>query len=86
MVYQYFGYGANECIALTTLGLVLGFNQVSKIWTNFTEKWLNGLFEEIRICLGKECIEEGLLKQSNLQLDQRYQDHTFKTRNLKRNQ
>ena len=67
--YQYFGYGANECIALTTLGLVLGFNQVSKIWTNFTEKWLNDLFEEIRICLGKECIEEGLLKQSNLQLD-----------------
>ena len=51
------------------LGLVLGFNQVSKIWTNFTEKWLNDLFEEIRICLGKECIEEGLLKQSNLQLD-----------------
>lgn len=67
--YQYFGYGANECVALATLGLVLGFNQVSKVWTNFTDRWLNNLFEEIRICLGKECIEDGLLKQSNLQLD-----------------
>lgn len=67
--FQYLGYAANDCIALATLGLVLGFNQVSKIWTSYTQLWLNNLFEEVRICIGKQCVEEGLLKESNIQLE-----------------
>ncbi|RCK67116.1 hypothetical protein Cantr_03446 [Candida viswanathii] len=66
--FQYLGYAANDCIALAILGLVLGFNQVSKVWTGCTDKWLTNLFEEIRVCLGKQCVEEGLLKESNAQL------------------
>ncbi|EMG51111.1 hypothetical protein SBY92_001907 [Candida maltosa Xu316] len=69
LAYQYFGFSPNECITLASLGLVLGFNQVSKVWTHFTDGWLKNLFEEIRICLSKECVEDGLMKESNVQLE-----------------
>ncbi|EGW33615.1 uncharacterized protein SPAPADRAFT_55461 [Spathaspora passalidarum NRRL Y-27907] len=66
--YQFFGFSANASIALLSLGLVVGFNQVSRIWIEFTHNWLTELFEEIRVCLSKECIEKGLLKQSDNRL------------------
>ncbi|RLV93656.1 hypothetical protein JA1_002380 [Spathaspora sp. JA1] len=65
LAYQFFDFSSNSCIALFTLGLVVGFNQVSRIWIEFTQNWLSSLFEEIRVCLSKDCIEKGLLKQSD---------------------
>ncbi|KAG7664674.1 uncharacterized protein J8A68_001770 [[Candida] subhashii] len=68
VAYQHFDFTVNAAIALLGLGWVVGFNHVSKVWTGFSNEWLNKLFEEVRLCLGKDCIDEGLLKQSNEKL------------------
>lgn len=67
--YQYFDFTLNLAVALFSLGLVVGVNHLSKKWTSFSTKWMNDLFEEIRITLGRDCIEEGLVKE----LEERYQ-------------
>ena len=66
--YQFFEFSGNACIALFSLGWVLGFNQVSRDWINFMTKWMNQLFEEVRITVGSKCIDNGLLKESNDQV------------------
>lgn len=70
LAYQFFDFSLNLSIALFSLGLAVGFNHASKKWETFTTKWIQDLFEEIRLCLGKGCIENGLVKE----LEFRYQD------------
>lgn len=60
--YYYFAFSTNSAIALTLLGWVVGFNHLSKVWEKFTHEWLKLLYEEVRLCLGKECIDE-LMKE-----------------------
>ncbi|CCG21635.1 hypothetical protein CORT_0A12500 [Candida orthopsilosis Co 90-125] len=66
--YQFFDFSGNACIALFSLGWILGFNQVSRDWINFMNKWMNQLFEEVRITIGSKCIDDGLMRESNDQL------------------
>lgn len=66
--WQYFGFGADTAIALGLLGLVAGINHVSKLWYRFTESWLQELFEQVRLCLGQDCIDKGLLKELNIKV------------------
>lgn len=61
--YQYFDFSSNSAIALALLGWVVGFNHISKSWEIFVNKWLRNLFEDTRICLTSQCIDEGLLKE-----------------------
>lgn len=67
--YGWFGIQANTAVAVTTLGWVLGFNQVSKQWHEFTEKWLHQLYEEVRLVISKGCVENGLLKELNARFE-----------------
>lgn len=60
--YYYFEFSANSATALALLGWVVGFNHLSKVWERFTHDWLRLLYEEVRLCLGKECIDE-LMKE-----------------------
>lgn len=79
--YQYFDFSANSAVALGLLGIVLGFNHASRIWENFTKVWVQQLFEDVRLCLGKQCIDEGLLKE----LDVRFKEEiqlTTKSQNI----
>ena len=66
--YQFFDFSGNACIALCSLGWILGFNQVSRDWINFMNKWMNQLFEEVRVTVGSKCIDNGLMKESNEQV------------------
>lgn len=68
--YQYFGFGLEGACALALLGWVLGFNHVSKKWEVFTRQWLKNLFEDVRIKLGRDCIDNGLLKELNLKYNE----------------
>lgn len=70
LAYQLFDFSLNLAVALFSLGLVIGINQTSKKWETFTAKWMQDLFEEIRLCLGKDCVENGLVKE----LEFRYQN------------
>ncbi|KAM9899949.1 hypothetical protein OXX79_005424 [Metschnikowia pulcherrima] len=63
--YVWVGLDAQTAIAIAALGWMLGFNHVSKTWHNFSESWLNQLFEEVRLVISKECMEEGLWKELN---------------------
>lgn len=63
--WQYFGFSSDTAFALGLLGWVAGFNHVAKSWYSFTHSWLQELFEQVRICLGKDCIDNGLLKELN---------------------
>ncbi|KAI5953882.1 hypothetical protein CANMA_004721 [Candida margitis] len=66
--YQFFDFSGNACIALFSLGWILGFNQVSRDWISFTNRWMHQLFEEVRVTLGSKCIDNGLMKESNDQI------------------
>ncbi|KAI5964710.1 uncharacterized protein KGF55_001779 [Candida pseudojiufengensis] len=68
LAFQFFDFSANSCIALLSLGWVLGFNQVSKQWLAFMNKWCKNLNEDIRLTLTRDCIE-GLSKEANDQID-----------------
>ncbi|KAI5957505.1 hypothetical protein KGF57_003199 [Candida theae] len=70
LAYQFFGFSGNACIALSSLGWVLGFNQVSRDWIKFITKWARQLFEEVRLTVGGKCIDHGLLQESNDQVIQ----------------
>lgn len=63
--YMWLGIQPQTAIAITLLGWVLGFNEVSKRWQAFTEHWLKQLFEEVRLVISKGCIDNGLLKELN---------------------
>ncbi|KAK6197077.1 uncharacterized protein RJT21DRAFT_123493 [Scheffersomyces amazonensis] len=63
--YYYFEFSANSAIALALLGWIIGFNNVSKTWVSFSKKWLNELFEEIRLCISQKCIDKGLAREIN---------------------
>lgn len=63
--YGWFGIQAQTAVALTGLGWILGFNQVSKQWHEFTKCWLPNLYEEVRLVISKGCIDNGLLKELN---------------------
>lgn len=68
--YQYFEFTSSGAFAIALLGWVVGFNHVSKQWEKFNKSWLQDLYEDIRICIGKDCIENGLLTE----LNSRYSD------------
>lgn len=68
--YQYFGFQPESATALAALGWVIGFNNVSHKWEKFSQKWLNGVYEDVRVILGKSCIENGLLKELNVTYEQ----------------
>lgn len=68
--YLFFGFELETAGALALLGWVVGFNYVSKVWEKFSMKWTSDFFEEVRILLGKQCIDEGLLKE----LKNKYQE------------
>lgn len=61
--YGWFGIQAQTAVAVTSLGWVLGFNQVSKQWHEFSDKWLAQLYEEVRLVISNGCIDNGLLKE-----------------------
>lgn len=63
--YFWFGIHAQTAIAITTLGWVVGFNHVLKTWCAFTKEWLTTLFEEVRVVISKDCIDQGLLPELN---------------------
>ncbi|KAK6461088.1 hypothetical protein DFJ63DRAFT_215135 [Scheffersomyces coipomensis] len=63
--YYYFEFSVNSAVAIVLLGLIVGFNNVSKTWVKFSNNWLNELFEEIRLCISQQCIENGLSKRIN---------------------
>lgn len=63
--YGWFGLQAETAMAVTALGWVIGFNQVSKQWYEFTHTWLQNLYEEVRLVISKGCIDNGLLKELN---------------------
>lgn len=67
--YLFFGIQAQTAAAITTLGWVLGFNKVSKDWNDFSRTWLTSVYEEVRVLLSKDCIENGLLTELNLRYD-----------------
>ncbi|KAG2736363.1 hypothetical protein G9P44_000453 [Scheffersomyces stipitis] len=68
--WQYFDFSANSAVALFSLGWIVGFNQVSKNWEAFTNKWLINVFEQIRVCVSRECIDNGLSKELNEEAEQ----------------
>jgi hypothetical protein len=68
--WQHFDFSTNGAVAMALLGWVVGFNHVSKNWTDFTRAWTNQLFEKVRLSLGKDCIDNGLLKELNFRVDE----------------
>lgn len=65
MGYFWFGIHAQTAIAITALGWVIGFNQVLKAWHSFTKEWLANLFDEVRVVVSRDCIDQGLLPELN---------------------
>lgn len=63
--WQYFGFASDTALALGLLGWVAGFKHVARNWYEFTHGWLVELFEQVRICLGRDCIDKGLLIELN---------------------
>lgn len=61
--YQFFGYSINGSLSIFALGLVMGFNYLSKNWEKFISLWLFDLSEEIRICIDRDCVESGLIRE-----------------------
>lgn len=61
--YTLFDFTLNGSGAIFALGMVMGFNYVLKNWEIFTKKWLQNLFEEVRVCIDRDCVENGLLKE-----------------------
>lgn len=67
--YGWFGIQAKTAVAVTSLGWILGFNQVSKQWHDFSNKWLSQLYEEVRLVISNGCIDNGLLKELNVRYE-----------------
>lgn len=67
--YLFFGIQAQTAGAIAALGWVLGFNKVSKEWLEFTKLWLGQLYEEVRLVLSRDCINNGLLKELNMRYE-----------------
>lgn len=63
LAYQHFDFTLNGSMAIFSLGMVIGFNYLSKRWETFTFNWLKNLYEEVRIVIDKDCIEDGLIKE-----------------------
>lgn len=61
--YFWFGIHSQTAIAITSLGWVIGFNHVLKAWHSFTKQWLLRLFDEVRVVISKDCIDQGLLPE-----------------------
>lgn len=61
--FQYCDFSFNAAFSLFLLGWVVGFSHMSKVWEAFCNDWLTSLFEEVRLCAGRDCIENGLLKE-----------------------
>ncbi|KAK6454708.1 uncharacterized protein RJT20DRAFT_130909 [Scheffersomyces xylosifermentans] len=61
--YQYFSFTPESAAALALLGWVVGFNHVSKVWESFNHKWLSAIFEDVRLSISRDCIDEGLSKE-----------------------
>lgn len=59
--YTWFDFSANAALAISLLGWTLGFNHVSRKWTRFLRDWTAGLSEQVRICIDRDCIKNGLL-------------------------
>lgn len=70
--YWYFQFTANSALALTSLGVVVGFNYVSKNWTRVTKKWRQALYNDTRECIEGPC-QQHLLERLKQQVEQR--DH-----------
>ena len=64
LAFQFFDFSVDSSIAIGLLGWVVGFNHASKRWETFTQTWTQNLFEEVRICLSKNCIEDGLVQEA----------------------
>ncbi|GEQ71173.1 hypothetical protein JCM33374_g4854 [Metschnikowia sp. JCM 33374] len=67
--YVWVGLDLQTSVALAGLGWMLGFNHVSKAWHEFTGTWLKTLFEDIRLVISKECMDEGLFKELNTRFE-----------------
>lgn len=67
--YLFFGLQAQTAGAIASLGLVLGFNKVSKDWLTFSAAWLSEMYEEVRVIISNDCINKGLLKELNLRYE-----------------
>lgn len=61
--YGFLDFTLNLAVAIASLGLAAGFNHGSKKWEKFSHKWMRQLFEDIRVCAGYRCIENGLIKE-----------------------
>ena len=70
LAYWHFDFTANAALALTSLGIVVGFNHVSKHWTKLQKKWRQALYNDIRECIEGPC-QNQLLKELAWQLKQR---------------
>lgn len=70
LAYWHFNFTANAALALTSLGIMVGFNHVSKHWTNLQKKWRLTLYNDIRKCIEGPC-QTQLLKELAWQLNQR---------------
>lgn len=68
--YLWFGILAESAFALGLFGWVLGFNHVSREWDTFSKQWLADLFEQVRLVIGKGCIDNGLLKELGTRYDE----------------
>ncbi|OBA24161.1 hypothetical protein METBIDRAFT_77014 [Metschnikowia bicuspidata var. bicuspidata NRRL YB-4993] len=63
--YMWVGVESQTAVAIAALGWVVGFNHVSKAWHDFTATWLKRLFEDVRLVISRDCMEDGLLKELN---------------------
>lgn len=64
--YGILDFTLNLAVAIASLGLAAGFNHGSKKWEKFSHKWMRQLFEDIRVCAGYQCIENGLNRELEL--------------------
>lgn len=71
--YQIFEFSFNSSLSIFALGMVMGFNYLSKNWEKFIKVWLDDLFEETRICIDKDCVENGLIKELTLRYNEEKQ-------------
>ena len=67
--YQFFDFSGNASIALLGLGWVVGFNYVSRNWLAFIKAWILNLVEDIRVCISTQCVNNGLMRESNIQTE-----------------
>lgn len=63
VAYVWFGFSGEASAALALFGWVMGFSSVAKKWEHFTNAWRTALFEDVRLLIGKECIDTGLLRE-----------------------